>query len=93
MLKSKLNVVLVYGLLLTSMGSISTRLAQAQQSRYAGQNGESRTIFLDPQQPLFLWVLSLAVFAPAAPSVPERFKNNGCCGSRKIVRDSPFWPA
>ena len=53
-LKSKLNAVLVYGLLLTAMGSIVSSPAQAERSGYAGQNGESRTIFLDPQQPLFL---------------------------------------
>jgi hypothetical protein len=51
-LKSKLNIVLVYGLLLTAMGSIVSSPAQAEQSGYAGQNGASRTIFLDPQKPL-----------------------------------------
>jgi hypothetical protein len=52
MLKSKLNAVLIYGLLMTAMSYAAT--AQAEQSGYAGQNGDSRTIFLDPQQPLFL---------------------------------------
>lgn len=53
-LKSELNIVLIYGLLLTAMGSILSSPAQAKQYGYTGQNGESRTIFLDPQQPLFL---------------------------------------
>lgn len=53
-LKSKFNTVLVYGLLLATMSSTVTRPAQAQQSPYTGQNGDSRTIFLNPQQPLFL---------------------------------------
>lgn len=52
MLKSKLNSVLIYGLLMTAMSSAAP--AQAEQSGYDGQNGASQTIFLDPQQPLFL---------------------------------------
>jgi hypothetical protein len=52
MLKSKLNSVLIYGLLMTAMSYAAP--AQAEQSGYDGQNGESRTIFLDPQQSLFL---------------------------------------
>ncbi len=52
MLKSKLNAVVIYGLLMAAMSYVAP--AQAEQSGYDGQNGDSRTIFLDPQQPLFL---------------------------------------
>ena len=76
MLQYKLNVVLVYGLLLTAMGSISTRPAQAQQSRYAGQNGESRTIFLDLQQPLFLNLSGTDGAAGADAARPNSNKHN-----------------
>lgn len=63
MLKFKLNAVLIYSLLITAMNYAAP--AQAEQSRYAGQNGDSQTIFLDPQQPLFL-NLSGADGAPGA---------------------------
>ncbi len=53
-LKSKLNAVLVYGLLLTATSTTAGSPAQAEQPGDAGQNGDSRTIFLDPRQPLFL---------------------------------------
>ena len=76
MLQSKLNVVLVYGLLLTIMGSILTRPAQAQQSHPAGQNGESRTIFLDSQQPLFLNLSGTDGASGADAARPNTHKNN-----------------